>query len=138
VATARRGLLGYSATVAGDIDGDALTDVLVGAPGAAATTGGRVHVVRGSTSGQDVSIAAPPTGRVATLTSGQPTDRLGVNVAALGDTNLDERDDIAIATSNGAYVVRTVPSSDAQVSTQSGYAVTGPSWRRCSPQSSQA
>jgi len=119
------GLAGYSATIAGDLDGDTLADILVGEPGQTAATGGRAHIVSGSEATSTVDLAAPG-GRAVTLSSGQPDDRFGVNVAALADTDRDGREDIAIATRSGAYIVRDIPTTSRQITADDGYAINGP------------
>lgn len=119
------GLAGYSATIAGDLDGDTLADILVGEPGQTAATGGRAHIVSGSEATTAVDLAAPA-GRAVTLSSGQPNDRFGVNVGALADTDRDGREDIAIATRSGAYVVRDIPTTSRQITADDGYAINGP------------
>lgn len=125
------GLTGYSATVVNDVDGDTLSDVLIGSPGATSAIGGRAHVVYGAETTSetpnpgDVDLAQPGT-RAITLASGAIGDRFGVNVAGLGDTDYGSEDDIAIGTSSGAYVLRTVPSTSKTVSSDDGYRITGP------------
>jgi hypothetical protein len=39
------GLAGYSATVAGDLNGDGLADTIIGAPGRTPADGGRAYVI---------------------------------------------------------------------------------------------
>ena len=123
---------GYSATIAGDLDGDTVDDIVIGAPGQTPTTGGRAYIVTGApydTNGTrtnaDVDLGASA-GRAVTLTSGQTADRFGVAVSGLGDTNLDGSPDVAIATSSGAYVLRTIPTTSRQVTADDGYRITGP------------
>jgi hypothetical protein len=113
------GLAGYSAALAGDLDGDTLADVVIGAPGRTPADGGRAYLVNGSVDDSDVDLAQPGA-RALTLTSGQPDDRFGVNVTAMADTNVDDRDDIAIGTASGAYVLSTVPTASRQVSADDG------------------
>ncbi len=131
--TLANSLTGYSATIIDDINGDTVADIAVGAPGTTAAIGGRAYVVSGAAHGadgeldnQDIDLGSPAS-RVVTLTSGQAGDRFGVSVAALGDTNIDMVPDIAIGTSSGAYVLRTIPSSSRQVTADDGYRIAGPS-----------
>ncbi|HKE00087.1 MAG TPA: integrin alpha, partial [Planctomycetota bacterium] len=70
-------LYGFSVDAAGDVDGDGHVDVLIGAPGAAASKG-VVHVRSGATG--DV-IWAPE--------GAADGDRFGDSVAGLGDLDLD-------------------------------------------------
>lgn len=126
------GLAGYSATIVDDLDGDTLADVVIGAPGASATTGGRAYIVNGAAmndqgelTNADVDLGTS-TSRVVTLTSGEASDRFGVNVTAVGNTDLDPTPDIAIGTRAGAYVIRTVPTTNRQITVGDGFRVTGP------------
>lgn len=119
------GLAGYSAAITADLDGDTLADVIVGAPGQNTAIRGEAYVVKGSTSAAAVDLGSS-SGRAVALTSNQPGDRFGVNVAALGDTNLDTKPDIAIGTSSGAYVLRDIPTTSRQVSANDGFQVSGP------------
>lgn len=120
------GLAGYSAVIGGDLDQDALADIVVGAPGATSADTGRAYVISGATGTTDIDLGLPSE-RVVTLTTSTANDRFGVNVTALGDTNLDTRDDLGIATRSGAYVIRKLPASGGQISADDGFRVTGPS-----------
>lgn len=119
-------LSGYSAVVAGDLDGDTLADIVVGAPGATATDAGRAYVVKGATATGDINLGVSSS-RVLTLTTGGSGDRLGVHVAGLADTDLDDRDDFAIATRSGAYVIRRLPATSRNISADDGFRIAGPS-----------
>jgi hypothetical protein len=101
-------LHGYAMADPGDVNGDGLHDIVVGAPGAALRCGinpqpGRVYVY----SGADGST-------LRTLTGQAPGDQYGAAVAAAGDVNRDGRADLLVgapcydgigADSGKAYVV---------------------------------
>lgn len=77
------GRLGSSLAPVPDVDGDGLSDLLVGAPGEA-MGGGRVHLVSGADGSRIRSLA------------GEPGSRLGESVAGSGDRDLDGRPDVAL------------------------------------------
>jgi hypothetical protein len=80
-------LLGSSIATAGDVNGDGYSDIVVGAPGAAAATG-RAYVYRGS--------ALEP-GSVSTEARGsEDGEALGYSVAAAGDVNGDGYGDLIV------------------------------------------
>jgi hypothetical protein len=80
----------------GDVDGDGLDDVLVGAPladAAGRTNAGAVYVVLGRAGSEPVDLAAP--GGAALVVAGAAAgDRLGAALAALPDANGDGRPDL--------------------------------------------
>jgi hypothetical protein len=117
-------LNGYSAAIVGDVTGDSLADILVGAPGRD-TAPAAAYVVAGADSSATVDLGTP-SDRVVKLTAGITQDRFGVDVAALGDTNLDGTTDYAISTTSGAYVVRNPPTVSSALTSANAYAVTGP------------
>jgi hypothetical protein len=80
------GQFGYSIAAPGDLDGDGVTDLLVGAPGESLSCG-RVHLFRGQADG---------TFRDWRSFSGTGTGAFGFSLAALGDVNGDGRSDFAI------------------------------------------
>jgi hypothetical protein len=82
---------GQSVATAGDADGDAYADVVVGAWGYSTNTG-RAYVYLGSASG---TVATATT----TLTGESATSRFGSSVATAGDVNGDGYDDLAIGAS---------------------------------------
>ena len=100
---------GYAVATAGDTDGDGLSDVLVGGPGAS-TGPGKVWVLLGSFSGTiDLSAAD------ATLTGAATGDAAGTSVSTAGDTDGDGYDDVVVgapqadgvgAEAGAAYLVR--------------------------------
>jgi hypothetical protein len=84
--------LGAGVAAAGDVDGDGLADVAVGAPGAVSNPG-RVHVVLGSASRQAVTVEAPgPRGY--TLTGVVAGARTGATLGGGRDLNGDGRPDL--------------------------------------------
>jgi hypothetical protein len=119
-------LTGYSTAITDDVTGDTTPDIIVGAPGTTTGVGGHAYVIKGDSDSDDDVDLANPGDRAITLTSSQTDDRFGVNVAALGDTDLDTKPDIAIGTSSGAYVLRTIPSTNHTVTADDGYRITGP------------
>ncbi len=78
---------GYSVAAAGDVNGDGLSDYLVGSP-TANSGAGRVDVYLGSASGPPVLQR--------TLTSGEPGSHFGFSVSSAGDVNGDGYDDILV------------------------------------------
>jgi hypothetical protein len=111
---------GWSVSNAGDVNGDGITDVIVGAPNAEARNGrGRVgdsYVVFGRTEG------FPPVFQLASLLSGDGSagfvikgvanpDTVGYAVAGAGDINGDGIDDVIVGSrwpnnrAGGSYVV---------------------------------
>ena len=74
--------LGEALADAGDVDGDGLHDVILGAPGAGA---GAAYVFSGADGSLLLSLAGARTG-----------DRFGATVAGLGDMDGDGRSDIAV------------------------------------------
>lgn len=79
------GLFGYALADVGDVNGDGVPDLAVGAPHSGASSVGKVYVYSGS-DGQLIRTHSG-TGRV---------DRFGQSVAAAGDVNADGRSDILV------------------------------------------
>lgn len=107
-------LSGRSVDAAGDVNGDGVADVIVGAPGssAAATDAGRVYIVFGGaalSSGQPtVELANVAAGIGGVAFDGQSAqDGAGSSVATLGDLNGDGFEDVIIgaplASSSAAF-----------------------------------
>ena len=112
---------------AGDVYGDGLDDVLVGAPPTESSSSrrGRAYVVFGRRRPRTIDLRA--LGRAGITLLGKPQtgipDRFGVQVAQLGDINRDGLADVGILAS-GDYVETDVPPHD--VSTPGGaYVVFG-------------
>lgn len=85
---------GFSVSSAGDINGDGVNDLIVGAP---ANATGAAYVVFGSASGGPVDLAAIAAGRGGFKIAGERTfDNAGFSVAAIGDLNGDGRSELLI------------------------------------------
>jgi len=91
---------GYSVSGAGDINGDGLADLIVGAPGVdsgGAADAGTAYVVFGKASGTAVDLTAVAGGSGGfAITGAAAGDLAGVAVAGAGDINGDGRDDLII------------------------------------------
>src|SRR5206468_1350420 len=97
--------LGHAVAGAGDVNGDGLADVIVGAPeapGAGNTAppgflrSGAAYVVFGKRDSQPVNLEALGSGGLA-IRGTQQIERVGESVAGLGDVNGDGIADIAVA-----------------------------------------
>lgn len=99
---------GTSVAAAGDVNGDGLADVLVGAPGASArrrVEAGAVYVVFGKRTHDPVDLAALGDGGYR-IDGDKAADKLGRTVANAGDVNGDGLPDAVMGTErSGAYVV---------------------------------
>ncbi|WP_164928870.1 integrin alpha [Gloeobacter violaceus] len=93
---------GFSVSGAGDVNGDGLDDLIVGASGAdpdGRSTAGRSYVVFGKRNGQPVELAdiESGTGRHGFVINGaNETDRSGFSVSGAGDVNGDGLDDVIV------------------------------------------
>jgi len=106
-----QGNLGAWVSDAGDINGDGISDLAVGAPGANLNAG-VVYVIYGSkkrASDVDLTVALNPQTEGFTI-NGLPQGKLGSSVSCAGDVNGDEISDIIIGAPNTnlngcAYVI---------------------------------
>jgi len=86
------------ASAAGDVDGDELGDVLVGAPNAdagSAQDAGAAYLVRGRREAGAIDLAVPGQG-VTRLSTGTADDRVGSNVGSVPDVDGDGRPELLI------------------------------------------
>ena len=91
---------GYAVATAGDVNGDGLADVIVGAPysDAAGTDAGRSYVVFGKTGTTpiDLSVVAAGAGGGFVIDGQSAGDHSGVSVASAGDLNGDGLADLLV------------------------------------------
>ncbi|MGE0113185.1 beta strand repeat-containing protein [Aquabacterium sp.] len=92
---------GYSVSAAGDVNGDGLADVIVGAyqadPSSGASDGGKSYVVFGKTSTASVDLSSVEAGTGGFVVNGQSaSDYSGYRVSAAGDVNGDGLADVIV------------------------------------------
>jgi len=95
---------GYSVSAAGDVNGDGIGDIIIGAEGAESggTNRGAAYVIFGSAAGFSASVALSGlTGSNGFIITGAAdNDRLGTSVGAAGDVNHDGIDDVIVGALN--------------------------------------
>ncbi|WP_233202433.1 Ig-like domain-containing protein [Limnohabitans sp. JirII-31] len=92
---------GYSVSNAGDVNGDGLADLIIGAT-AWSPFSGRGYVVFGKTGTTAVDLLAVATGVGGFVINGQcAMDQVGVSVSAAGDVNGDGLADLIVGASGG-------------------------------------
>ncbi len=101
---------GYSAASAGDLNGDGLADLLVGAytsDPAAGSNAGRTYVIFGKTSSSAVELSAIASGSGGFVINGQSAnDYSGGSVASAGDVNGDGLADLLVGARGGDPAAR--------------------------------
>lgn len=98
------GHVGYNVSAAGDVNGDGLADLILGAPYMGIK--GNAYVVYGKADGRAVDLAAVAQGIGGFLVDGTGPDGIGVSVAAGGDLNGDGFADLVAGSgNNGTYVI---------------------------------
>ncbi len=85
---------GKAIAVIGDIDGDAVQEIAIGAPGAAINTGS-VYIVKGSATGT-VNLDSAPATLMVRIDGGGIFNRFGASIAALNDIDADGKRDFAV------------------------------------------
>ncbi len=93
--------LGFSVSAAGDINGDKIDDLIIGAretDGAGGLDAGASHVVFGRAGGfaAGIDVTALTGANGFSIVGADPTDRSGYSVAAAGDVNGDGIDDLIV------------------------------------------
>jgi len=96
--TASGTLVGYSVSSAGDVNGDGLDDVFVGAPGA-----NKAYVVFGRTETSPIQLADVAAGHGGFVLNGRSANGVGVSVAAGGDINGDGLADVVVLAQESGF-----------------------------------
>ncbi|NJN89474.1 MAG: hypothetical protein HC878_03250 [Leptolyngbyaceae cyanobacterium SL_5_14] len=94
---------GFSVSDAGDINGDGLNDLIIGASNATAASGsyaGKSYVVFGKANGTAVNLSQVTAGTGGFVINGETAgDASGISVSSAGDVNGDGLDDLVIGAS---------------------------------------
>ena len=98
-----RGYSGRSVSSAGDVNGDGIDDILIGAPESSQGGTGQVHVVFGTRDGFDavMSLADLDGSNGFLLEAAEPGFGIGASVSVAGDMNGDGIDDLIIGGRGG-------------------------------------
>jgi hypothetical protein len=90
--------IGFSVSSAGDVNGDGLADLIVGAPGAGGSLAGRSYVVFGKSSDTPINLADVALGSGGFAINGQANKgQSGFSVSRAGDVNGDGLADLIVA-----------------------------------------
>ena len=120
---------GISVSGAGDINGDGLDDIIIGASGANSSSGAS-YVVFGKADGSAVELSEIGGNNAGFVLNGVTMDdQSGFSVSGAGDVNGDGLDDILIGASGASYVVFGKTSGDAielsDIADDAGFVING-------------
>ncbi len=96
--------VGYSVSSAGDVNGDGIDDVIVGAPlaGNGGTRAGEAYVVYGSAGGlSNINLATLTAAQGFSIQGDAAGDNAGSSVSSAGDVNGDGIDDVIVGAQSG-------------------------------------